>query len=105
MSLRSERQGEATTVFLAGDFTIEQAPAIRRELLQALRGTRRLQLDCADVQRIDSAGLAVLVEVLQRARAQNADLLLQRQPEGVRRLLRLTRLDSLFGPAPLHAPA
>lgn len=79
-----------------GAVDIDHAPAARRELLQALARGESVLIDLGAVERLDTAGLAVLVEGLQQAQAANLRLQLTQVGEGVARMLTLTRLDSLF---------
>lgn len=56
-------------------------------------------IDLGAVERIDSAGLALLVEWLQLARAHGSRLSFQHVPEQVRRLVAINGLDAVFDPS------
>ncbi|PIW27624.1 MAG: anti-sigma factor antagonist [Rhodospirillales bacterium CG15_BIG_FIL_POST_REV_8_21_14_020_66_15] len=85
-----------TTACIVGPLDIDHAADDRRTLLAALDGRSRLLIDLSAVGRIDSAGLAVLVEVGQAARKQGKAFVLTGINEAVMRVMRLARLDRAF---------
>jgi anti-sigma B factor antagonist len=91
----SERQGH-TVVALEGEIDLEQAGAVRRALLDALKKGRNVLVDLSNVTYIDSSGIASLVEGLQVARRQRGELALVAVNQRVRRVLELARLDKVF---------
>jgi anti-anti-sigma factor len=62
-------------------------------------------LDLKEVTRIDSLGLALLLEAMQRITAQGGRLFLIRIDEHVRRILETAKLDQVFHIAPTRAHA
>ncbi|WP_420465873.1 STAS domain-containing protein [Panacagrimonas sp.] len=80
----------------SGDVEIERAPEVRRELLQALAQGESVVVDLGAVRRLDTAGIAVLVEALHKARAAGLNLRLTQAGDAVGRMLKLTRLDDLI---------
>jgi anti-sigma B factor antagonist len=77
------------------------APALRERLEQLLaEDVRFFVLDLSNVPFLDSAGMAVLVSVLKRARQADGDVkLIWPREEAARRILRLTRFDRVFAMA------
>ncbi len=77
------------------------AGELRERLDQLLaEGTSMLVIDLGNVPFLDSAGLAVLVSALKRARQANGDVkLVWPKEEAARRILRLTRFDRVFSMA------
>lgn len=75
------------------------APVLRQRLHNLLdEGANKLVIDLSTVPFMDSAGMAVLVSALKRARTAGGDVrLVWPQAEGARRILNLTRLDRVFG--------
>ena len=68
------------------------------ELLES--GAQRFVLDLSEVPFLDSAGMAVLVSLLKRARQGGGDVrLVWPAEEGARRILRLTKFDRVFSMA------
>lgn len=71
----------------------------RRETLTKLsdEGLDRFVVDLTDTSFLDSAGIAMLVSLLKRARTTGGDVrLVEPADEGVKRIMRLTRLDLVF---------
>lgn len=95
------------TIRISGDIDFRRVNETRRFLLHNLTGSDGLVVDMSDVYRIDSAGLAGLVEVLQAARISGRSFKLEKVREGVERVIRFARLHKLFleGERPLPAPS
>jgi anti-sigma B factor antagonist len=74
------------------------APTLRAALDQQLAGgARRFVLDLSGVPFIDSAGMAVMVSLLKRARELGGDVrLVWPSEEAARRIIKLTKFDRVF---------
>jgi len=74
------------------------APQLRAQLDRLLEsGVQRFVLDLSAVPFLDSAGMAVLVSLLKRARYTGGDVrLVWPAEEAARRILRLTKFDRVF---------
>jgi anti-sigma B factor antagonist len=74
------------------------APALRAQLDGLLaHGGSRFVVDLSDVPFLDSAGMAVLVSLLKRARQAGGDVrLVWPKVEAAQRILRLTKFDRVF---------
>lgn len=94
------------TIRVSGDIDFRRATATRQLLLKHLADDDGLVVDMSDVYRVDSAGLAGLVEVVQAARVSGRSFQLRCVREGVRRMIEFARLDRVFlyaeagGPVP-----
>ena len=80
------------TVRVSGDMDIRGITATRQLLLDRLASSDGLAVDMSEVYRIDSAGLAGLVEVVQAARVSGRSFRLLRVRDGVSRMIRFARL-------------
>lgn len=98
MSMDELLEGEAR-VRLEGVLDRETVPEVRRRLLRVARGERfkRLWIDLSRVDRLDTAGVAVMVEILQAVSRRGGKLCLDGLGDEAKRLFRLARLDRLFG--------
>jgi anti-anti-sigma factor len=68
-----------------------------REMESCLKADRpRVVLDCSKLQRLDSAGIKVLLRFLEEAMKRNGDVKLACVPSGAAAILGLTRVDRLF---------
>ena len=83
------------------------APALRQRLHTLLDdGASNLVIDLSAVPFMDSAGMAVLVSALKRARSADGDVkLVWPKAEAARRILNLTQLDRVFVMADTAADA
>lgn len=84
-------------VTASGQLDVATAPRMR-ELLQAQQYEpgRRLVIDLAGLEFLDSFGLGVLVGGLRRARAGGGRLVLAATPARIAHVLAITGLDTVF---------
>ena len=91
----TEQSGKIV-VALSGEIDMEEAPKVRRALLDCMKKKMDVLVDLAQVTYIDSSGIASLIEGLQAARKQKNDLALVSVSQRARRVLELARLDKVF---------
>jgi anti-sigma B factor antagonist len=96
MSFHVKDDVDAVTVILDGEIDLDSSPQARKLLLDALRKGKPLRVDLAEVEYMDSSGIASLVEAFQRARDKRIDFALVRVSEPVLKVLKLARLDQVF---------
>ncbi|MCK5778574.1 MAG: STAS domain-containing protein [Rhodospirillales bacterium] len=84
------------TIRVSGDLDVRRINETRQLLLKSLTDSDGIVVDMSDVYRIDSAGLAGLVEVLQAARVSGRSFKLTRVRDGVMRVIRFARLHRVF---------
>jgi anti-sigma B factor antagonist len=107
-----EQHGTECQVGLSGSITIDSSPDLRMVLLQTLQSDQcqTLIVDLNDVEYVDTAGLAILVEILKVARTHGKTFHLVRISQRPRYLLEATRLLHLFeevnkGEPPVSEPS
>lgn len=85
----------AEALILEGELDYRSAPALRKTLFEVLERTRDrpLLVDLEDLTSIDTAGMAVLVEVLAASRDRGRELFLCSAGEAVRKVFRLAGLQ------------
>ena len=84
-------------VIVRGEVDIATSPVLRRQLERLVDDDEPIVVDVTDMTFIDSSGLGVLVEVLQRRRdASRTPVTLRGMQEPVRRVLEITGLTDLF---------
>jgi anti-anti-sigma factor len=73
-------------------------PDIRQKLLKLARMKRvkNLELDFVGITSIDTAGVALLVELMRHLSRKDGKLELKGANEQVRQMIRLARVDSIF---------
>jgi anti-sigma B factor antagonist len=83
-------------VDIVGHIDLGSSPALRKTLLECLKGSSRMAANLSQVKYIDSSGIASLLEVLKAARDKQKKFLLIGLTPGVREVLQLTRLTGVF---------
>ena len=87
----------ADVLSLVGDLDLASAPRFVTQAADALRaGARKLFVELEGVRFVDSAGLAALLNVLRRATACRARIVLVGARPQVRSILHQTRIDREF---------
>lgn len=85
-----------TIVDVVGQIDLGNSPALRKTLLESLKGTDRVAVNLIAVKYIDSSGIASLLEVLKEARQSKKRLVLFGLTAAVSQVLHLTRLTGVF---------
>lgn len=96
MSSSTRTEKGTTIVDVVGQIDLGNSPALRKTLLDALKGTDRVAVNLMAVKYIDSSGIASLLEVLKEARQSKKRLVLFGLTAAVSQVLQLTRLTGVF---------
>jgi anti-sigma B factor antagonist len=96
MTFSTRSAGKITIVDLAGQIDLSSSPALRKTLLDSLKGTQQMAINLGGVSYIDSSGIASLVEVLRAAQDAKKRLVLFGLGGAVLQVLQLTRLTGIF---------
>ncbi len=94
-------------IVVRGEVDLHNSPALRTEILKHLAdpAVRRLVLNLAAVPYMDSSGIAVFVEALQKLRRVGGKVCLTDLQPRVKGLLEIARLDTIFSICPDEAAA
>ena len=92
------KTGDALIVPMRGEIDLHNSPEVRKVLLGLLAkdAPKRLVLNLADVPYMDSSGIAVLVEALQKLRKSGGKIYLTNLQPRVKGLLEIARLHTVF---------
>jgi anti-sigma B factor antagonist len=98
MELSIRDDGRVTIVSVTGDLVIGDAEtAFKREILRLLEeGKVDILIDCSGLRFVDSTGLGALVRALTTSQGGGGQTKLLNVGPHLRKLLELTRLDSVF---------
>ena len=101
------RAGDAVVIAVRGEVDLHNSPALRAEILKHLAdpAVRRLVLNLSAVPYMDSSGIAVFVEALQKLRRVGGKVCLTDLQPRVKGLLEIARLDTIFALCPDEATA
>jgi phospholipid transport system transporter-binding protein len=92
--------GKPVRLVVRGPLTFATATAAWREGKRALEacGDAAVEIDCAGIERADSAGLAVLIEWLAFGQRKDLDVRLQGLPTTLIDIARISELEDLLQP-------
>lgn len=97
LRMRLDDDGSVAVVHLSGELDASTAPELRNCLAELfLAGRRRVVLDMAELDFIDSTGLGVIVAALKRFDADGGAVVAQSPKHRVRKVFELTKLDTVF---------
>lgn len=105
VSVITHQTGSEPYVFdLFGSVDFNSVPELRKKLIRAVKkiGRHRLELNFAEVTKMDTSGVAMLVELYGLAASKGGRLSLRGLNDQSRRMIRLARLDQVFVLADNH---
>lgn len=96
--MSSQSQGDRVIVTASGEIDLYTAPRLQAELTAVLSAGRpvRVVVDMSAVEFCDSTGMNVLLSAMKRACERGGVLELAGPRPGVRKILQVTGLDSVF---------
>jgi anti-sigma B factor antagonist len=111
LQLHCRAEGAHCVASASGRITVDSSPGLRAELLQVLesQSCQSLTVDLHEVSYVDTSGLAILMEVLQGARAAGKAFQLENLQQRPRYLFQAIGLLHFFdkanpeGGEPIHA--
>ena len=94
----AEQTGQTLRATIRGEIDLHSSPQLRARLLELFtRGQPdRIELNLAEVPYMDSSAIAVLVELLQKIRKRNGQIVLTQLQPRVKGLLEIARLNTIF---------
>ncbi len=97
MKLSYEDHGAITVLTISGDLTADQVDAFRRSCLDRFAaGVRDIVLNLEYLTFVDSAGLEMLLWIIDEASQRNGQLCLVKPDPTVGKILEISRLDRRF---------
>jgi anti-sigma B factor antagonist len=91
------RRDRSEVLSLKGEIDLHVSPSVTASLNAMVeKKPRRLVVDLSDVTYIDSAGLAALIEAMQKVEGYGGKFLLAGLQETVRSIFEISRLDQVF---------
>jgi len=98
LQISERRVADVTILRLAGRLELDDGDTVLRDHVNRLveEGRINLVLDLAEVIRLDSAGIGMLVGKYLTVRKRGGSIRLLHLTDRTNRLLRITRLDSVF---------
>ncbi|MGJ8662772.1 MAG: STAS domain-containing protein [Marinicella sp.] len=94
--LRFEKTDALVTIYVAGEVDLSNSADVRKTILGALKTSSAVMVNLAQVEYIDSSGIAAMVEGLQYANSNGRTFSLTEPSKQVSSILELARLDQVF---------
>ena len=98
MTTTTRQVGFVAIVDISGQIVLGKESASLRSLINDLlsKGHKKILLNLANVERIDTAGLAYIISALKSVRIQEGELKLLNPTKHIQDVLQLTRLTTVF---------
>lgn len=96
MHYKISDEAETSIIRIVGEIDLSCSTDIRDVLINCLGNKVRVIVDMAEVNMIDSSGVAAFLESCQEARRHGKTLIMAAASENVMRVLRLARLETVF---------
>ena len=96
MEYKTTNEANCIIITLTGEIDLQTSPKAREQILQTLKNNQHVLVEMADVEYIDSSGIASLVEGFQDAKSRKLNFGLVNISAATRQVLALARLDKIF---------
>ncbi len=98
MALSTRRLGKHQIVILSGQLNFQNYAATKADLETVLSDPEAgsLVIDLAEVEHLDSSGIALIAHVLKSQKEKSGELQLMAVRDAVRTIMRLTHLEDYF---------
>lgn len=84
-------------ITLSGEIDIYTAPELKEKIYKIADSHKSdLQIDCADLEYIDSTGLGIFVGALKKVKSYDKQIYIVNLKENIKKLFVLTGLEKLF---------
>jgi anti-sigma B factor antagonist len=103
MEVKTLEENGVAVFQVSGEINISTSPDLRKFFEK--KTSNKVVVDLEKVTYIDSSGLATLVEMLKKTKAQGGTLGLAGMSDKVKSLFEITKLDKLFAIHPTRAQA
>jgi phospholipid transport system transporter-binding protein len=80
---------------ISGELTFSTVPDVRRNALDEV-SDNPVQVDLAGITRVDSAGIALLIELIRTVRKRGGDITLTHAPPQLMAIARVSGLDTVL---------
>ena len=98
MQIEERAVGDVVVLDLKGKITLGEGDELLKDKVNSLvnQGHKKIVLNLADVPYIDSAGLAALIQAMQKVEGYGGKFMLAGLQETVRSIFEISRLDQVF---------
>ncbi|MBQ7178380.1 MAG: STAS domain-containing protein [Victivallales bacterium] len=100
MTWEITEEGNVLNVSIEGRFVAAMAPALRDELIGKMKEGTNVLFNLSKMVHIDSSGLGVLVQVLQKAKSCGGKVILAALQAGPKIVFDITKINRVFDIVP-----
>ena len=97
MSIEIENRGNLCHIAIRGEMLINQAAAMKEPLLQGIASAEKIEVNLAEVDELDSAGLQLLALIKRESLQQGRELAFTHHSPAVTEVIELCDLARTFG--------
>ena len=105
MEWNIEEEGNVLKVSIAGRLVAADAPALREDVIGRMKEGTNVLFDLGKMVHVDSSGLGVLVQVLQKAKADGGKVVLAALQPAPKIVFDITKVSRVFEIVPTAADA
>ena len=106
MQVTSIKVQSGEIVRISGEINLDTSPDLRKACIELLdKGEKDIVVSLKEVSYLDSAGLATLIELLQKIKGKGGTLKLCGLSDSVRTVFELNKLDTIFSLFPSEEDA
>ncbi len=88
---------EESNLFIDGELTRETVPLLWQEMQQWQPEINSVELSLKEAKRVDSAGMVLLIHLIQHAKISNCHIMLSFVPDQLKMLFQLSNIESNDG--------
>lgn len=97
MPLKVEMKNGLAVCYVEGEIDINTSPSVKKQFDKLIsEKTPKIIVNLANVNYVDSSGLATLVEILKNMRSYGGKLKLSNMSAKIKSLFEITKLEKLF---------
>jgi anti-sigma B factor antagonist len=96
MEIAPRVEGDVKIISVSGHLETSGVSVFRDRFLEETKDDDLILLDCAELEYLDSSGLASLVSLFKTLSARDAKLVICGLSDGILRVIRFTKLDKVF---------
>ena len=105
MACELKKEGSLLTVSIGGRFVASVAPGVREQVMAEITDGTNVLFDLGQMVHIDSSGLGVLVQVLQKVKAGGGKVVLAALQPAPKIVFDITKVSRVFEIVPTVADA
>ena len=96
MTYKVSEEGNVSTVFLNGEIDMDVTEKAKEVILPLVEAGKEVHLNLKDVSYMDSSGISVLIESLQKALEKNTKVIVKEVSKSVLKVIMMAKLEQIL---------